>query len=247
MNTKPTTLCLHAGTRLITMSEMLKEKQPKQTDTHHPIRHVELVKLVEDNLDDIKLTVTSREFAVTPNGKVFFGLLHVRNNVEHDDYNWTIGLRNSHDKSLRAGIVAGSRVFVCDNLAFYGNVVMFRTHTNQIEKDLGERIRSMLGKVLDSFKTMDARIAIYKARKLQTDEAASIVCGAAMDKVIDDQMVMPVLRYYQQPTHKEFEPRTAWSLFNSFTEIDKKLGIRQLPERMRKLHAFFDKVVGATN
>jgi hypothetical protein len=33
---------------------------------------------------------------------------------------FSIGIRNSHDKSLRLGLTAGLRVFVCSNMAFSG-------------------------------------------------------------------------------------------------------------------------------
>lgn len=235
-------LCLHKGARRVSEKFLENEPAPCQTDTHHPIRHIELVRLVTDGLGDVNMRVVEREFAVTPSGNVFFGLLTVRNGVVHDDYAWTIGLRNSHDKTLRAGVCAGSRVFVCDNLAFYGEIHMFRTHTNKIEDDLGNRVTTMLKSLGDNFLSMDRQIAAYKAHEVV--EAPRIITDAAQQELIDDQRVMPILRLFNQPPHAAFAPRTAWSLFNAFTEDDKTLGIRQLPERTRKLHAFFDKIVG---
>src|SRR5881397_1045647 len=44
-------------------------------------------------------------------------------------YSDTCGLRNSHDKRFPIGISVGSRVFVCDNLAFIGDHVIKRKHT----------------------------------------------------------------------------------------------------------------------
>jgi hypothetical protein len=54
----------------------------------------------------------------------------------YDDYTDTVGLRNSHDKSFPIGIAFGSRVFVCDNLAFHGEHVIRRKHTVKAKREL---------------------------------------------------------------------------------------------------------------
>jgi len=55
---------------------------------------------------------------------------------ETSDYAWIVGLRNSHDKTYPAGLVAGSKVFVCDNLCFSGEVRLSRKHTRHAVRDL---------------------------------------------------------------------------------------------------------------
>jgi hypothetical protein len=54
----------------------------------------------------------------------------------YGDYTDTVGLRNSHDKSFPIGIAFGSRVFVCDNLAFIGDHVIRRKHTVKAKREL---------------------------------------------------------------------------------------------------------------
>ena len=34
---------------------------------------------------------------------------------------FSIGIRNSHDKSMRLGLTVGYRLFVCENMAFSGD------------------------------------------------------------------------------------------------------------------------------
>jgi hypothetical protein len=65
--------------------------------------------------------------AITPDGARYFGMLTLRSN--YGDYGDLVGLRNSHDKTFPIGIAFGSRVFVCDNLAFIGDHVIRRKHT----------------------------------------------------------------------------------------------------------------------
>ncbi len=47
-----------------------------------------------------------------------FGVLDLETQME--GCRFSIGIRNSHDKSIRLGLTAGLRVFVCSNMAFSG-------------------------------------------------------------------------------------------------------------------------------
>jgi hypothetical protein len=49
---------------------------------------------------------------MTHDGHRYFGLLQIANGSSHADYSWVLGIRNSHDKRLPAGLVLGSQVFV---------------------------------------------------------------------------------------------------------------------------------------
>ena len=46
----------------------------------------------------------------------YFGLMQIQRAESDEDYCWVLGLRNSHDKTFPAGIVAGATVLCCDNL-----------------------------------------------------------------------------------------------------------------------------------
>jgi hypothetical protein len=53
-----------------------------------------------------------------------------------------------------------------------------------------------------------------------------------------------VLSDWRTPRHEDFEPRTAWSLFNCFTEIMKGLSIFNLAPRTQALHGLLDQLTG---
>jgi len=63
--------------------------------------------------------VVQEEYAVSPGGMKVFGVLDLETQME--GCRFSIGFRNSHDKSLRLGLTAGLRVFVCSNMAFSGD------------------------------------------------------------------------------------------------------------------------------
>jgi DNA polymerase III delta prime subunit len=65
------------------------------------------------------IAVVNEEYAASNDGMKMFGVLDLETQME--GCRFSIGIRNSHDKSLRLGLTAGLRVFVCSNMAFSGD------------------------------------------------------------------------------------------------------------------------------
>jgi len=63
-------------------------------------------------------------------------------------YQYVLGLRNSNNKRFAAGMVIGIAPFVCDNLAFSGEVKLARKHTVHIKRDLPMMIDEKLDRLL---------------------------------------------------------------------------------------------------
>src|SRR3954449_13306587 len=78
---------------------------------------------------------------------------------------WALVLlwRDRHNKSLPIGFCAGSRVFVCDNLAFRSELLVTRKHTRFGDRRFREAI-SQAVLDLDSFRRAEVgRIALMRA------------------------------------------------------------------------------------
>jgi hypothetical protein len=129
----------------------------------------------------------------------YFGVLCLRS--PYGDYTNMIGLRNSHDKSLPIGIAFGSRVFVCDNLAFSADHVIRRKHTARAKRELP----ALLADIIQT----SGRAASAQSQKLLgcqnaslTDEAAdhSVLTMYRKD-IIGVQRIADVLKAYEQPPH----------------------------------------------
>lgn len=99
-----------------------------------PIPHFSVVDLVSHALGYYDHQVTEPHFGITPDGARFFGVLCPKS--EYTGYTDTVGLRNSHEKRFPVGMSFGSKVFVCDNLAFVGDHVIKRKHTANLKRDL---------------------------------------------------------------------------------------------------------------
>ena len=97
---------------------------PAATTTHVPIPHFRVVDLLKTTLGMFGHEVTDEHHGVTPDGMRYFGLISLRS--AYTGYEDTVGLRNSHDRSFPVGVGFGSRVFVCDNMAFMADHVIKR-------------------------------------------------------------------------------------------------------------------------
>jgi hypothetical protein len=153
-------------------------------------------------------------------------------------------LRNSHIKWFAASLACGSGVFVCDNLAFSGEVTVGRKHTSQILDDLPTVIDTAVGQVIDLKGIMDKRYEAYKERLFAQWEAEHIILEMMRQGVINTGRVEKVVAEWDAPSHKSFQKTgdSAWRLFNAATESLKGLSMNELAPRTTKLHTLIDQV-----
>src|SRR5207249_1742876 len=131
-----------------------------------------------------------------------------------------VGIRNSHDKSFPAALVLGASVFICDNLSFSGEVKLARKHTAHIERDLPQLVDRAVGMVSDLRNTQEQRFATYRQHELTNGQAHDLVIRALDGRVVPVTKIPAILTEWREPRHPEFRNgRTAWRLFNAFTEI----------------------------
>jgi hypothetical protein len=126
-------LMLHAAPKRspTTSSALLRRRHRRQRTSPS---HFRVVDLIAHSLAYFGHQVTEQHFGVTPDGMRFFGVLCLKS--EYTGYTDIVGLRNSHDRKFPVGVSFGSRVFVCDNLAFSGDHVVKRKHTLGLKRDL---------------------------------------------------------------------------------------------------------------
>jgi hypothetical protein len=237
-------LVLHCGARAVERTALASVDTPVATPTWQPIPHLRLVEQVELALNSCQLKIVNQAHCLSQDGWRYFGLMHIRNGREESDYAWVLGLRNSHDKTFPAGIVAGTQVFVCDNLSFGGEVKFARKHTRFIERDLPNLAARAIARLVEKWQTQEHRIAAYKDRSLYDSEVHDLLVRALLIGAIGSRTMLPVLNQWRNPAHNDFAPRTAWSLFNAFTETLKGENLMALPRRTEALHLLLDRHVG---
>ncbi len=136
-----------AGANSVDYAELRNLPVPAATPTHVPIPHYRVVDLIAHSLSYYGHEVVEQHHGATPDGMRYFGVLTLKS--PHTDYTDMVGLRNSHDKKFPIGIGFGSRVFICDNMAFStdhfvrrkrSNEGFLSTHARQAETGIGGRL-----------------------------------------------------------------------------------------------------------
>lgn len=237
-------LMLHVGAHQAQRQQVAEIETPLATDTWQPIAHEALVSMTAAALAARGLTVTEEGHGLWKDGQRYFGVLQVQNGQKYDDHGMLVGLRNSHDKSFPAGLAIGSRVFVCDNQSFSGEVVMNRKHSPNILRDLPDLVARAIDRLLSLGKWQEERFNAYKETPLlEAPKVHDLVIRSLDAGVIGATRVIKVLEEWRAPRHEDFQPRTMWSLFNAYTEILKGSG-SLLPTKTMRLHQLFDAEIG---
>jgi hypothetical protein len=213
-------------TQKATRAELAFIETPEATDTFQPIPHARLIESLEESLAFRHIQIVREEYAVSPDGMKLFGLLEL--NAEFQGVRFAIGLRNANDKSMRLAMVAGYRVFVCDNMALGGDFKpLLAKHSKHF--DLVESVSIGVDRIQRGFQPLRETIELMRTRQLSTDEARSIIYRAFMESRFPVKLLKAVHReFFVAPSYDEFKPPTVWSLSNAFTTAFKELApVRQ--------------------
>src|SRR5262249_26397705 len=187
--------------------------------------HADLIDALEARLYRAHFTIARQEYAVMREGLVLFAVLDIRNGNGREDLGFAIGIRASNDKSIAIGLVAGVRVFVCDNLALSGDMILLkRKHTSGLDltREMDRGVVTYLAKterpVLDLGRLAQEPIG---------DEAVKATIFDAVYQGIVPQRLLPVVagNYFDAEAREYVDcaPRTRFGLHNAFTRAIKGL------------------------
>lgn len=210
------TLMLHVNANPIDYDGLRQLETPEPTATHVPVPHFRFVDMVAHSLAYYGHEVVVQHHGVTEDGMRYFGLLSLRS--PYTGYEDTIGLRNSHDKSLPIGIAFGSRVFVCDNMAFIADHVVKRKHTAKALRDLPYLVSQLVEPLAIQREQQQKTIERFRATCLDDILADHAIMRMYREDIINVTRIADVAKEWETPTFDEFkEERSAWRLFNAAT------------------------------
>ncbi len=195
---------------------------PELTATFQPIPHLTLVNALIETLSFRHINVVKDEYAVSKDGMKLFGVLDLETQIE--GCRFSLGIRNANDKSMRLALTVGYRVFVCDNMAFYGDFTpVLAKHSKNF--NLPDSLAIGVDRMQRNFEPMRRQIEGWKAVQLSDGNAKLVIYRAFIEDELEapKHMARRVHELYFEPQHAEFAPRTMWSLSNAFTGAFKEL------------------------
>lgn len=126
-------LLMGGGTKRASESEVMSVPQGEFTKTFKPISHGHLLKVLQTAVVMNGLEIVTKDYSLNKNGKRMFGVWSF--DAGNGGMRWSMGFRNSVDKSTAIGICAGVTVTVCGNMMLSGDFTAFRKHTSGLDDD----------------------------------------------------------------------------------------------------------------
>jgi len=205
---------------------------------HKPIPHIEIIDTILRVFDENRLDVVTSKFAVNEKTADIFGTFDLQGEtvLDRPDLTTSLGFRSNNMQKRPVAFVAGARVFVCDNLMFFGDFEVLK-HKHTIHFNLLTQIRDGIEKFLDQAFVNTAEVDRLKSREISDVEAKTFVFDTFAEKVFPVKCFDDVVAEYwaETPRHESFAARTAWSLVNSFTEVAKTLRVNPRTEALSGL------------
>ena len=261
-------LMLHCGASQATWDDVCSVvvEDSLTSDTYTPVPHATLVNQVLEVLDDFNLWVVEEAHALMKRKQRYFGYFKIRNRnhncgVPTDSdgnniYDFTLGIRNGHDGQVPASAVFGQSCFVCDNMAFYGDMMQFtRRHTRNVLRDLPRVIYDNFAELHDYMDGVNERYGVYNDNAVKDSSAFNdILITALRYQAVTATHIPHVIREWDRSIsgegpggHPELSGNSYWSLLNCFTEVAKNRPSPAVqPARTSRLTKLLDQYVGLT-
>ena len=227
----------HSASRLVTLDDLAAIPAGEPVGPRHrPVRHLELVEAVRDAFTQRGYAVTKEAYAVSHDDARLFGTLDLapttgRSLFDGTESGMAVGLRHANDQAFALGVVAGMRVFVCDNMSFAGSAgsLLHRKHT--VGLDLAADIQRGMDRTFRGYE--DLSRLVERLRNTEIDDAAARL--ALYSLAVDGDVIAPsqlgkVHSWYFTPERiaddhdrergfSDVEPRTAMSVMNAVTRV----------------------------
>jgi hypothetical protein len=239
-------LLAHRGSSKLTREELKVIQTPTGSPTHQPISHYEIVGTLVETLGFRQISVVREEYAVSSDGMKVFGVLDLE--TTFDGCRFSIGIRNSNDKSMRLSLTVGYRVLVCDNMAFYGDFTpVLAKHSKHL--NLVDIISVGVDRMQRNFEPMRKQVEAWKGTRLPDETAKLVIYRGFVEGELDvpKHLARGVHDLYFNPPVDEFVPRTTWSLSNAFTSAFKELDPIPQFKATAKLASFLELATGRLN
>ena len=248
------TMILHCGGQKVTRADVLSVETPDRVvdDTYIPLPYGELLDLVETTVEgSLGFPLMQEQFGLNQDGdQLFFALTY--NDGKHEGNGFTIAGRSSHNKTLSAAVVGGTRVFVCDNLALSGESFHAqRKHTLNMRTDLRQMVTEGIGKAALAHDYLNQHWEKMREIPLGLDDGYEIHGRALGHDVVKPQQITRAMKswaneFNEDKPKEEFPQhgRTLFGLYQSFTEGLKRGAANTLIKRHVDVNAF---MVGVTD
>ena len=229
----PGRLVAHSGAQYIDREGLRALETPPGTETWTPIPHYDLVVALEGQLKARGINIVKEQFSVQT--AKLFGVIDTDYQVTVEG-GAAIGIRTANDKSLALQLAIGYRVFICDNMAFHGDLIALkRKHTANL--DLHKEFAEGIGRYVREYPKLQDNINWWKERTVSKDRGKQLIYDIFRQKIVPARLFHPTAADWEAG-----EDKTMWRLHNCMTAHIKDLKPAPAFTATLKLSRFFEKV-----
>lgn len=212
---------------------------PAATPTYAPVSHNQLIDTVRSTgLKIFGQPENSLSLVTNQSGSQLFGTMSFANVDGGPQI--AVGFRNSYDKSMAVGLCSGLMVLVCSNMAFRGDITVFRKHTPNVVDDLESMTYETLVNAKANYSLLSDEIEIFKKENVDDQFGGALLGQMFVNNDILNTVQLNIAKEeWLKPKIEDFKPRNAWSLYNACTQALKKSSPFGTMEKYVNLHNFF--------
>lgn len=223
------------GNNRVTEAEVIHVPAVPFTKSFHPVHHRQVLDAIRSGVVATGLEIVKTEYVLANNGNRMFGIWDL--NGGNDELCWSIGIRNSMDKSMALGITAGTRVFVCENLAFSGEFVEFRRHTKGLIYDELEFMAyRAMKKMVSNLTKFQAWHEGLKNFSLTEWDAKILLVEIMTNSIIPPSKFTRFSELYFGGVYDH----TLWGFHETVTDVLRDSNLLALPKKNRMLNGILD-------
>ena len=225
---------------------------PPARDRFVPMAHKDLFDRAVKNLSMLNYEPVKPRFLLDHTKQKFVATFGVKQKAKafstgsidlfaNDDYQFEVGLINSNDGSMSAKIFTGTRVMVCANGQWSGEIVLSRKHTRNAGYDINQGLRDFVFDLEDTRKETFASFDKLKEYDFDSkSEVHDFVVETCKRDILPWQHAPHVLEHWDNPEHTEFEERNGYCLFNAYTSHWRDANQFSLSDKTKRLRSFID-------
>lgn len=219
---------------------------PEATNTYQPLSNQVMLDIIYRIAGENSITLSNEQLGMDLKGQRFFGVCDIESNdFFHGSIKMMIGFCNSYNGTMAARFCLGGKVFVCSNLAFHAYTddktgisgISIRPHKNLnslgIYEGLAIQIKEAFIQIENFRQSQESFYGSLLDYELSNERAYATIVRAAQQGFINKTSVLTLANEWDYQAvepedidknewHEEFQDRTAYSLFNAFTQVNKQ-------------------------
>ena len=252
-----------AASRVVTVDELDGIVTPEARGaTHKPLGHSDFVRAIHAEVKANGYVIGREQIAVSKDDMRLFGVMDLVPDIaipgslaarliDGTVSGMSIGFRHSNDQRLSARMVAGQRVFVCDNLMLTGqSIVLKKKHT--LHLDIEHDVQIAFDGVLGQFSTLNVLRGGLTDAALDDKRAREVIYSAFLDAEVIAPQYLPKVHDWYFEKSKSLRPedvtdiaqRNAWGLYNSFTRVLREFPGHRVQDATIRTTNFFGREFG---